>query len=196
VPVRSDEDIARTRAFWVANRPSETAAPAYVPGAPVWWHAALALLAALVFQTSFAPFFAFRGATVSFVVIVVAWYGIRAGTLSGLVFGLVAGACEDALAGSSGVAWTFATGLAGLAAGALARSWLSDIKAALVAGVAALTLLRYAAFVVALQMQNRPLAMPETHLHAALWQAALNALVAFVALQLGAQIGGRLAHRR
>jgi hypothetical protein len=45
-------------------------------------------------------------------------------------------------------------------------------------------------------MQNHPLAMPETHLHAAMWQAALNALVAFVALQLGAEIGGRLAHRR
>jgi uncharacterized membrane protein len=196
VPVRSDEDIARTRAFWVANRPSETAAPAYVAGAPIWWHAALALLAALVIQASFAPVLAFRGATISFVTIVVAWYGIRSGTLAGLVFGLIAGACEDALAGSSGVAWTFATGLAGLTAGAFARSWLSDIKAALVAGVAALTLLRYAAFVVVLQMQNRPLALPETHLHAALWQAALDALVTFGALHVAQQVGGRLAYRR
>ncbi len=196
MPVRSDEDIARTRAFWVAQRPSETAAPAYVPGAPIWWQAALALIAALAIQASFSPVLAFRGATISFVVLVVAWYGIRGGALSGLVFGLIAGACEDALAGSTGVAWTFATGLAGLAAGACARSWISDINAALIAGVAALTLLRYAAFAVALQMQNHPLAMPETHLHAALWQAALNALVAFLALQFGVQIGGRLAHRR
>jgi cell shape-determining protein MreD len=196
MPVRSDEDIARTRAFWVANRPSETAAPAYVPGAPVWWHAALALIVALVVQASFSQTIAVRGATVSFVTLVVAWYGIRTGTLSGLVFGLIAGACEDALAGSSGVAWTFATGLAGLVDGAFARSWLADIKAALIAGIAVLSLVRYAAFVVALQMQNRPLAMPETHLHAALWQAALNAFVAFLALQFGVQIGGRLAHRR
>jgi cell shape-determining protein MreD len=196
MPVRSDEDIARTRAFWVANRPSETAAPAYVPGAPVWWHAALALIVALVVQASFSQTIAVRGATVSFVTLVVAWYGIRTGTLSGLVFGLIAGACEDALAGSSGVAWTFATGLAGLVAGAFARSWLADIKAALIAGIAVLSLVRYAAFVVALQMQNRPLAMPETHLHAALWQAALNAFVAFLALQFGVEIGGRLAHRR
>jgi rod shape-determining protein MreD len=196
VPARTDEDIARTRAFWAANKPGETAAPGYMPDPPPWWHVALALTTALLVQATFAPFIAFRGATPSFVTLVVAWYAVRTGSLRGLLVGLIAGACEDALAGSTGVAWTFATGLAGLVAGRLARTWLADTKLALVPGAAAVTLLRYGAFALGMQAQHRPIPLPLEHVHAALWQAALAAVIAFVALRIGPDMGGRVANRR
>ncbi len=195
MPVRSEEDIARTRAFWVANKPGDFSAPVVPPDPVAWWYVAAALAVALIGQAAIAPFASFRGASVSFVTLLVAWYAVRNGSLRGLTFGLIAGSCEDALAGSTGVAWTFATGIAGLAAGRLARTWLADTKLALVPGAGVVTLLRDAAFAVVMQAQNRPLAFPLNHLHAALWQSLLDALVAFAALRLG-DFGGRLAHRR
>jgi hypothetical protein len=194
--MRTDEDIARTRAFWMANKPGETAAPAYVPDPPVWWRVGIALAAALVLQSAIAPFAAFRGASVSFVTLLVAWYAVRTGSLPGLLFGLIAGSCEDALAGSTGAAWTFATGFAGLIAGRLARTWLADTKIVLVPGAAAITLVRDGAFAVAMQAEGRPLALPLAHLHLALWQSALDALVAFALLRLGPDLGGHVANRR
>jgi uncharacterized membrane protein len=193
---RTTAEVARTRAYWLANKPGETAAPAYVPDPPVVWHVALALVVILLAQAAFAPYLSFRGATISFVTLLVAWYAVRTGSLRGLLFGLIAGSCEDALAGSSGVAWTFATGLAGLVAGRLSRTWLADTKLALVPGAAAITLLRDLAFATFMQMQGRPLALPLAHLHAALWQSALDALAAFAALRIGPELGGRLANRR
>jgi rod shape-determining protein MreD len=189
-------EIARTRAFWAANKPGETAAPAYVPDPPAWWHVALALALAVLLQSAFAPFVAIRGAVPSAVLLVVAWYGVRTGSLRGCTFGLIAGACEDAVAGSSGVSWTFATALAGLFAGRLARTWLADSKLALVPGAALVTLVRDAAFAFAMTLQGRPLALPSLHLHAALWQAALDALFTFAALSLFPQLGGQRAHGR
>jgi rod shape-determining protein MreD len=197
MPARSDEDIARTRAFWAANKPMETGAPAYTPDPPVWWHVALALVAALLLQSAFAPFLAVRGASPSLVTLLVAWYAVRTGSLSGLLFGLIAGTCEDAIAGSTGVAWTFASGLAGLAAGRLARTWLADTQLALVPGAAAVTLLRYATFTAAMHLEGRPPALPVEHLHAVLWQSLLDAALAFVALRVWpGLLRGALAHRR
>ncbi len=195
MPVRSEEDIARTRAFWAANKPGDASAPVVPPDPVPWWYVAGALAVALIGQAAIAPFASFRGGTVSFVTLLVAWYAVRNGSLRGLTFGLIAGSCEDALAGSTGVAWTFATGLAGLAAGRLARTWLADTKLALVPGAGLVTLLRDGAFAVFMQAQNRPLTLPLNHLHAALWQSLLDALVAFAALRLG-DLGGRLAYRR
>ena len=122
---KSVDDVVRTRAFWLAYKPGEPSAPAFVPEPPVWWHVALALVAALAVQSTLAPFFTFRGASVSFVLLVVAWYAVRTGTLRGLTFGLMAGACEDALAGTTGAAWTFATAFVGLAFGRIAGTWLA-----------------------------------------------------------------------
>jgi len=180
---RSTEEIARTRALWAANRPGETAAPAYAPDPPTWWHVGLALFAALIVQSTLAPYLAVRNASVSFVVLIVAWYAVRTGSLQGFTFGLFAGACEDGLAGASGVAWTFSTALAGALAGRLARTWLADTKLALVPGAALVTLVRYGLFAAIMQLQSTPLALPLLHLHAALVQSALDALVALVLLQ-------------
>jgi len=182
--------------LWAANKPAETAAPAYVPDPPLWWHVALALVVALALQSALASSLQFRGATPSLVTLLVAWYAIRTGMLGGLVFGLIAGACEDAFAGSTGVAWTFATGLAGLAVGRFARSWLADTKLALVPGAGVITFLRYGAFWFLMQFQGRAVALPSVHLHAVLWQSAIDALLAFVLLRTMPWLGGSDAHRR
>jgi hypothetical protein len=113
-----------------------------------------------------------------------------------LTFGLIAGACEDALAGSTGVAWTFATALAGFSAGRLTRTWLADMPLVLVLAVATLTLARYAAFVIIMQSEGHELRLPVLHLHAALWQAALDAAVAFVALRVFPSLATPDAHGR
>ncbi len=192
---RSPQDIARTRAFWLASKPSESGAPGYVLEPPNGWVVAGALALALALQTALAPFLAVRGGTVSFVLLVVAWFSVRTGSMRGLAFGLVAGACEDALAGTTGVAWTFATGLAGALAGRLARTWLSDTKVILVPGIAALTILRFAFFTVILQAEVRPLTLPFEHVVAVAWQALLDAAVALLALGLRPELVTR-ANRR
>lgn len=192
---RTPEDVARTRAFWLANKPGEPGAPAYVLEPPGGRTVAGALTLALALQTTLAPLLAVRGGTVSLVLLVVAWYAVRTGTLRGFAFGLLAGACEDALAGTTGVAWTFATAVAGALAGRLARTWLSDAKLVLVLGAAALTLVRFAFFALILQAEGRPLALPLVHFHAVLWQALLDAAGAFVALWLRPELVSR-ANRR
>jgi uncharacterized membrane protein len=193
---RTSVDIARTRALWTANKPGETGAPAYEPYPPVTWQVALALVAALLWQSSLGSFLQFRGATISFVPLVVAWYAVRTGSLRGLTFGLIAGACEDALAGSTGAAWTLATGLIGLTCGRLRGTSLADTRLVLVPGAALATFVRYCAFAVAMQAEGRPLALPLTHLHVALWQSALGAIVAFVVLRVFPRLGAANAHRR
>ncbi len=185
---RTPDDVARTRAFWLASKPPESAAPAYVLDPPSGWIAAGALGLALTLQSTLAPYLAVRGATVSLVLLVVGWYALRAGTVRGVAFGLVAGACEDALAGTTGVAWMFATAVAAAVAGRFARTWVSDTMIVLVPGTAALTLLRFAAFVIVMQGEGRGLALPLVAVHAVLWQALLDAAVAFVALRLRPQL--------
>ena len=189
-------DVSRTRSFWIARKPGETAAPAYVPEPPHFWHVAGWLVLALVLQSTLAPAIAVRGATVSFVLLLVVWYGVRSGSLLGLTFGLIAGACEDAFAGSTGVAWTFSTALAGFAAGRVARTWLADLPLVLALGAALLTLVRYAAFVIIMQMEGRELGLPVLHLHAVLWQALLDGCVAFLALRLRPSLVGSDAYGR
>ncbi len=192
---RTPSELARTRAFWLASKPGEPGAPAYVLEPPPGWLAAAALAVALIVQSTLAPFVAVRGGTVSLVLLVIAWYAIRTGTLRGIAFGLLAGACEDALSGTSGIGWTFADAVAGAAAGRLANTWLSDTKLVLVPGVAALTFVRYAAFAIVMQGEGRPLLLPVSHVEAVLGQALLDAAVAFIALRLRPELVTR-AHRR
>lgn len=193
---RSEAEIARTRAFWIANKPSETGAPGFSPDAPVWWIVALALVVALGVQVSFAPYLAIRGATPSLVTLVVAWYALRTGVARGLAFGLVAGACEDALGGATGVAWTFATGIAGALVGRLAGTWLADTKIVLVPGIAALTFVRFAIFAVVTSLGGGGVVLGLQQVHVVLYQSALDALVVYASLVLIPSLGGLGAHRR
>jgi len=196
-------DLGRSRAFWTASKPAAVVEPARFADPPLWWHAALALLAALFIQSSFGPALAFRGAVPPLVVLVAGWYGLRAGGLRGLVFGLIAGACEDAFAGTTGAAWTFATGAAGLGAGRFARTWAADMPPALCAAAAVLTVARYTAFAAIMQFERHPIALPVAGAHAALWQGAEAALLAAVLLRVRPELvrrtpfgRGAHAHRR
>lgn len=199
----SGGDFARSRAFWTASKPARSAEPARFCEPPLWWHAALALAAALLAQGSFGPFLAFRGGVAPLVLLVVGWYALRAGALRGLVFGLIAGACEDAFAGTTGAAWTFATAAAGLCAGRFAQTWAADMPAALCAGAAFFTVGRYVMFAVIMQLERHPIAMPVGAAHAALWQGAEAALLAALLLRVRPDLArgtplpqGPHAHRR
>jgi hypothetical protein len=57
-------------------------------------------------------------------------------------------------------------------------------------------LLRYGAFFVAMKLEGRALELPLVHLHAALWQSALDALVALLVLRAAPTLGTGRAHRR
>ena len=167
----------------ISSRADASGAPlAPEPDPPPYWATALALGCAVLLQTEVGPWFALRGATPSFVLLFVMWYGLRTGAAQGLLVGAIAGACEDALAGWTGGAWTIATATLGALAGRSAGTFVSESRAWLVGWAGLGTLLRYAIFVVALGAEGRTLALPEAHAHAIVWQAALDAALAFVVL--------------
>ena len=74
------------------------------------------------------------------------------------------------------------TAFAGLFAGRVAGTVASESRTWLVPFVALASLARYALFALVLRFEGRSLPLPAGHLHQALWQAALNALLAFLAL--------------
>ncbi|MDQ2858551.1 MAG: hypothetical protein M3R53_07880 [Candidatus Eremiobacteraeota bacterium] len=199
----SSGDLSRSSAFWTASKPAHVVEPARFADPPLWWHAALALAAALTLQSAFGPALAFRGGVPPLVMLVVGWYGLRAGALRGLLFGLIAGACEDAFAGTTGAAWTFATAAAGLGAGRFARTWAADMPPALCLAAAVMTVARYAAFVALMLLERHAIAVPLAGLHAALWQGVEAALLAAVLLRVRPELvrstpsaRGAHAHRR
>ncbi len=153
-----------------------------VPDAPPWWAVALALALALLLQTAAAPLITLRNAAPAFVLLIVAWYGLRTDAFGGFVFGAIAGACEDALAGTTGAAWMIATACSGAIAGAAAGTLLSESRTWLVPFVAALTLVRFAIFAVVMRLEGFALPLPVAHAHQALWQAAFDAAIALVLL--------------
>jgi len=169
--------------FWSSHVSAKPLARPFVADAPPWWQFAAVLALALLVQSTLAPFVSLRGATVSFVLLVVLWYGLRAGTGPGLLAGLIAGAGEDAL-GASAPAWTFATALCGGLAGRFSGSILGESRAFVIAAVVVATLVRYAAFALVLQLAGHPLALPQSHFHALLWQSVLDALGATLVLAL------------
>jgi hypothetical protein len=123
------------------------------------------------------------------------WYATRAGVARGLVFGLVAGACEDALAGGTAPAWTFSTGAIGLVWGRLGGTSFAETRAWLVGGALLATLVRYGIFAAVLQASGRPLALPGTHFHAILWQSVFNAIAMLAALALAPRLGAAFESR-
>jgi len=175
---------------------SYRASARYVAFAPAWWRVALALAAALVWQSTLGSFVVVRGATVSFVLLVVLWYGFRSGARGGLLFGLIAGACEDALAGGTGAAWTFATALVGFGAGRTAGTPLVESRLTLVPYVALATLFRFGVFAIVLRLEGHLLPLPVAHLHAIVWQSLLNALVTFALLQFFGDLSVAREYRR
>ncbi|MBC5811256.1 MAG: hypothetical protein GIW95_10475 [Candidatus Eremiobacteraeota bacterium] len=167
--------------FYPSN-PRGEGVPALVADPPAWWKPALALFAALIVQSTLAQMLTFRGALPSFVLLVVLWYALRAGTMQGVLIGTIAGACEDALAGWTGAGWTIATGITGALAGRASNTVATEGPLRVALFTAGATLARYALFAMVVRIEGRPLPLATLHVHAVLWQALFCALIAYAAL--------------
>jgi rod shape-determining protein MreD len=128
---------------------------------------------AVFVQTMFAQFLTYRGAVPSFVTIAVVLYALKAGARRGAVLGIIAGLLEDCFAGSGG-AWTIATTLTALAAGAVSRGFFSDGFPMLGAIVALAIILRDTLFWSVMSIEGYPRGLATAHAHATLWQAAIT----------------------
>jgi rod shape-determining protein MreD len=140
----------------------------------------LVILAVFV-QTVFAPLLTLRATVPSFVCIAVVLYAAKAEIRRGVLLAVIAGICEDCVAGTGG-AWTIATTLTALAAGGVARAFFSEGFVALGALVAFGVLLRDAVFWISMSLQGYPRGFAFTHFHAALWQGAFSGLCAMLYL--------------
>jgi rod shape-determining protein MreD len=149
---------------------------------PEWWIPAVFLIVGLLIQSQILPYFAFRGAQLSIVLVAVVWYGLRAGFLRAAIFGCIAGACEDALGAQTGASWMIATTLTALFASALSRWFFADSIAATSGIVFAATLVQRLIFWIAMALGvGYPAGYARVHLHQALWEALLNAIFVIVA---------------
>lgn len=144
--------------------------------------AAAVLFGALVLQTEFAHALTFRGAQPSLVLIAIVWYALRSGMRNAAIFGLCAGLCEDALGAQTGGAWTIASTLTAIGACALTRWMFADSAPILGLLVFCATLLRRMIFWVVMALQGYPPGYARLHLHEALWEALLNAILAVLLL--------------
>ncbi len=152
--------------------------------APTWWVAGFYLLLALFTQIEFMHYVTFRGAEASAVLVVVVWYALRADLLHAAAFGLVAGLCEDIFSAQTGVAWTAATPLTALFVTWLSRWFFADSVPILAGVVIVATLLRRMLFWVVMALQGYPAGYAGLHLHEALWEALLNAVLVSALLLL------------
>jgi rod shape-determining protein MreD len=151
---------------------------------PEWWKIAVTVFVALLVQTTLLPQLAVHDGVVSLPLLLVLWYAMNAGPARGALFGLIIGACEDALA-VTGAAWTFADAAAGAFAGAVARTLPSDSAFIAAPVVIPLTIARYVVFLSVLHIEHGTFVSP--HWGAALTQSGLNAVVALLALTIAAR---------
>lgn len=149
------------------------------------------LILALLLQTEILHGITFRGAAVSLVLVVVVYESLRRPMLGAVVVGLVAGACEDALSAQTGGAWTISTTLTALAVNLLGRWFFADSPFAVSVVAVVATLLRRLIFWVVMALQGYPPGYARIHLHAALWEALLNAVAAAAILAAVRFIGER-----
>lgn len=145
---------------------------------PAVWRFALTIVVALLLQTEVLAHFSLRGAMPSLVLIALVWYAMHAGGLRAAIAGLFVGLAEDVLAAQTGAAWTLSTVLIAAGVAPLSRWFFADSIPVFVSVVALATLGRRLIFWIVMSLQGYPSGHGATHLHQALWEAALNAAVA------------------
>jgi rod shape-determining protein MreD len=150
--------------------------------APPWRWSFGALALALLAQATVLNLLHVHGGALSVVLLVTVWFAARAGVWRGALFALIAGACEDAVAGNTGAGWTFATPIAAVLGGRIVRAVDSDNPLLFGAVVALAALVRLLAFRLILQAQDPGAGFDGAGLHAALWSAALDGVVASIVL--------------
>ena len=154
--------------------------PSLVLFDPEWHRLAFALYLALLAQTTILARLSPHGGTLSLVLLLVLWFATHAGPARGALFGLIAGVCEDAVAGT-GIAWGVADAVTAAFAGSIGRvlPGMTPLLAAPLAGV--LTLARYVIFSFAWHVQGESSRLISLHWHPVLWQAGLNVVAALIA---------------
>ena len=177
-------------------RTEPTLAPSIEDVAPPAWGLALALFVALILQSSFVPQLQIRGAFPSLVLTLVVWYALQSGLQAGVLYGTIAGFCEDAFAATTGAAWMLSTGLVALVAGALGAFPIARTRLAAAAIAAFLTVTRFILFLLVERMEGLNVVFVAPHMHAVLWQGLFNGLLLSFALTVQARIVAyRVAHR-
>ncbi len=147
-------------------------------------------------QTVFAQLVTLHNTIPSLVTVAVVLYALKAGARRAALLGVIAGILEDCFAHSGG-AWTIATTLTALGAGAVARGFFSDGIVTLSAVVGLAVVVRDALFWAVMSLEGYPPGLAVVHVHATLWQAALSALCALVYLVFRARfINDRTAIER
>ena len=152
---------------------------------PAWYVAAAWLAAALLAQSTIVHYVAIRGVVPSLVLVVVIWYAIRVDARRALLYGLVAGLCEDALSARSGAAWTIATSLSAVLASVLSRGFFADSIPLVIVITVVTTLVRALIYWVAAALGGYPSGLGTMHLHEAIVASVLNAAVMVVAMLAG-----------
>jgi rod shape-determining protein MreD len=151
---------------------------------PAWYVAAGWLFAAAVLQTTFGHVLSIRGAVPSFILVAVVWYAIRVDALRAAAYGLAAGLLEDALAATTGAAWTVSTLVTAVAISLSSRGFFAD-SIPLAAVVTALaTLLRALLFWTIASLEGYPPGLATLHFHQALFASVLNVCTTIAAMLL------------
>lgn len=132
---------------------------------------------ALFAQLELMHYAMFRGAEPSAVLVVAVWYALRADLLHATAFGVVAGLCEDIFSAQTGIAWTTATPITAVFVSWLSRWFFADSIPILAGVVVVATLLRRMLFWVMMALEGYPPGYARLHLHQALWEALLNAVL-------------------
>lgn len=127
---------------------------------------------------------AVRGVVPSLVLAAVVWYAIRVDARRAVLYGLVAGLCEDALSAQSGAAWTVSTSLSALVASVLSRGFFADSIPLVVVITIVTTLVRALLYWVVAALGGYPSGLALMHLHEAVLASVLNAVVMVVAMLL------------
>lgn len=133
-------------------------------------------------QTTLAHLLVFHNIEPSFVLLVVVWYAIRVDSPRAALYGLIAGACEDALAAHTGGAFTISTTLVAIVAGALSRGFFADSYPLVGLVVAVATLVHKAIFWTVMALQGFPSGLASMHAREALGEAVINAILMMLAM--------------
>ena len=114
--------------------------------------------------------------------VAVVWYAIRVDALRAAAYGLAAGLLEDALATTTGAAWTISTLVTAIAISLSSRGFFAD-SIPLAAVVTALaTLLRALLFWTIVSLEGYPPGFATMHFHQALVAGALNVCAIIAAM--------------
>jgi rod shape-determining protein MreD len=141
------------------------------------------LAIALVAQIELMHFLTWHHAEPSLVLVAVVWYALRTDIRRAVLFGLIAGTCEDILGGAltgagTGGGWTIATTGTALLVGSLSQGFFADSIMVLTAAVALGTLLRRLIFWSVFSLEGYPRGYAGVHTHQAIWEALMNAAIA------------------